>query len=226
MPIEPASKVSYNWAKEMINSFKNIKEQAGPGVKFTHTAKCPGIALIARQGWVQKTYQDIFIKTDRSGNIEWRTPLDQSKLMVHDFSYPYVNLHSRQDLEPYGLIKPDTFPIVIKIQSPWTVKVPAGYFLLCSPIPYNDDSRFTATMGLIDGDAGINFLNAQLFWHVQEGQEVIPAGTPIAQYFLIKKEKIDVEIRGYTDEDLNDLRLRQVVVESSFLQSYSKLKFL
>ncbi len=224
MPIEPATKTNYKWAKDMINSFKAIKEEAGIGRKFTHVAKCPGIALVSRQGWIQRNYQDIYIKTDSNGGIEWRTPLDQSTLVQHDFNYPYVALHSRQDMEPYNLIKPSTYHSVIKIQSPWFVKVPKGYYLLCTPIPYNDDNRFTSSMGLIDGDAGINFLNVQLFWHVSAGEEVIKAGTPLAQYFLIKKEKVETEVREYTEDDLKDLRYRRVVLETHFLQSYSHLK--
>lgn len=224
MPIEEASKISFRWARLMVESFKNIKDQVGIGKKFIHIAKCPGIALVSRQGWIQKNYQDIYIKTDGVGGIEWRTPLDQTTLVQHEFSYPYVSFHSDQDMEPYNLIKSGTVQNVIKIQSPWIVKVPKGYYLLCTPIPYNDDPRFTASMGIIDGDAGINFLNVQLFWHVTAGEEVIKAGTPLAQYFLIKKEKSETNVREYNEQDLKELRYRRLTVEKSFLQGYSNLK--
>lgn len=224
MPIEPASKSNFHWSRKMIESFKEIKEKIGIGNKLTHVAKCPGISLISNQGWIQRNYQDIYIKTDSAGGISWKTPLDQTNLTNHDFNYPYVSFHSRQDMEPYNLLKPSTFHSVIKIQSPWVVKVPKGYYLLCSTIPYNDDNRFTASMGIIDGDAGINFLNIQLFWHILEGEEIIKAGTPLAQYFLIKKEKTETVSRSYNDTDLSDLRYRRLILETQFLQNYSHLK--
>ena len=113
---------------------------------------------------------------------------------------------------------------MIKINSPWVVTVPKGYYLLCMPIPYSDDNRFTASMGLIDGDAGINFLNVQMFWHCLDSEEVIPAGTPLAQYFLIKKEDINVEVAPYTKDTLRGLRNRRLLLDSQFSRKYNSLK--
>lgn len=225
MPIEPANKISFKWAKAMIDSMKESKAQTPPGTAFRHVARCPGIALVSRTGWVQRNYQDIYIKTDGSGGFSWKTPLDQSTLINdHEFKFPYVGHHSGNMTEPFGILKPHTMPTVVKIQSPWVVSVPKGYYLLCMPIPYSDDNRFTASVGLIDGDAGINFLNVQLFWHVLNGEEVIPAGTPLAHYFLIKKEKVDAEVSAVDSSTLDELRLRRLVLDSQFIQSYSKLK--
>ncbi len=225
MPIVPAGKIQYQWAKKMIKNMREESIKCPMNAQHTHIAKCPGIALVARQGWVQKSYQDIYIKTDANGGFEWNTPLDQTQLTVdHEWNFPYITYHPSTDTEPYGILKPNTMSTVIKINSPWVVTVPKGYYLLCMPIPYHDDNRFTASIGLIDGDAGINFLNVQLFWHVSNSEEVIPAGTPLAQYYLIKKENIDTEIGPYTSSTLKGLRKRRLSLDSMFNRKYINLK--
>lgn len=225
MPIVPAGKVPFQWAKAMIANMREEKASCPINVQHTHIAKCPGISLIARQGWIQRNYQDIYIKTDGAGGFEWNTPLDQTKLVTgHEWNYPYISYHPGTDTEPYGILKPNTMSNVIKVNSPWVVTVPKGYYLLCMPIPYHDDNRFTASIGLIDGDAGINFLNVQLFWHCLNSEELIPAGTPLAQYYLIKKEKINVEIGSYAETTLKGLRNRRLLLDSRYNRQYKDLK--
>lgn len=225
MPIIPARKISFRWAKDMIENMKNTQHLWSANVQHTHVAKCPGIALVSRQGWIQRSYQDIYIKTNGTNNFTWNTPLDQSTITVdHEWKYPYINYHPGTDTEPYGILKPNTMATMVKIDSPWVVTVPKGYYLLCMPIPYQDDNRFTASAGLIDGDAGINFLNVQLFWHCLDSEEVIPAGTPLAQYFLIKKEKVDVEIGSYNNQTLKNLRSRRLKLDSLYNRKYQSLK--
>jgi len=215
MPIVPAGKIQYQWAKKMIANMKKEREHVPINSRHQHVAKCPGISLVARQGWVQKSYQDIYIKTDGREGFEWSTPLDQTQLTVdHEWKFPYVTYHPTTQSEPYGILKPETLPTVIKLSSPWVVDVPKGYYLLCMPIPYQDDNRFTATTGILD--EGTNFLNVQLFWHCLNSEEVIPAGTPLSQYFLIKKETVEVKIGPYTANTLKTLRKSRLGSDSRF----------
>ena len=59
MPIVPAGKVQYQWAKKMIENMRKESAECPINAQHTHIAKCPGIALVARHGWVQKSYMDI-----------------------------------------------------------------------------------------------------------------------------------------------------------------------
>lgn len=225
MPIVPASKVNFSWVRTAVENYKRQKAQQGNGAILRHVARCPGIHAVSRVGWVQKSYQDIFIKTDGSGGFGWKTPIDQSKLTPgHEFVWDYITYHSNEMTEPYGLVKPGAIPTIIKVQSPWVVYIPKGYYLMCMPIPYGDDNRFTATTGILDGDNGPIFLNVQMHWYCQNSEELIPAGTPLAQYYLIKKEEINEVVSGFTEETIEDLRLRRMTVESQFIPTYSKLK--
>lgn len=226
MPIIHASKINFNWFRAAADHFKQLKVNAPLGASVKHVARCPGIISISKTGWIQRSYQDIVIKTNGDGaGFSWRTSIDQASLTSgHEWNYNYVSMHDENTIAPYNELKPNTLKTILKIQSPWVVYIPKGYYLLCSPIAYPDDNRFTAAYGLLDGDQGPNFLNVQLFWHRLNSEELIPAGTPLAQYFLIKKEDIDCEVASFTQQDLEDLRLRRLTLESQFLPSYSKLK--
>jgi hypothetical protein len=224
MPIVTATKTKYDWFRTATDAFKQQKETSN-GKYLRHIARCPGIISASKTGWIQRSYQDISIDTDGSGaGFNWGTPMDQSNMPTgHEWNYHYVSHHDEAMLSAHNL-KPHTLRTTIKIQSPWVVYIPAGYQLLCIPIPYPDDNRFTAAIGILDGDQGPNFLNVQIFWHKLTGTEIIPAGTPLAQYFLIKKQDIKTIIDVVNQQTLKDLRLRRVTLESQFLPSYSKLK--
>ncbi len=225
MPIVAASKTNYNWFRTATDVFKEQKEHA-VGKSFRHIARCPGIISVSKTGWIQRSYQDIAIGTNGSGTgFDWSTPIDQANITTgHEWNYNYVSHHDDTVLSIYNNLKPHTLKTTIKIQSPWVVYIPPGHQLLCVPIPYPDDNRFTAAIGILDGDQGPNFLNVQIFWHSLNGTEVIPAGTPLAQYFLIKKQEVNTVIETVNQQTLEDLRLRRMTLESQFLPSYSKLK--
>jgi hypothetical protein len=63
-----------------------------------------------------------------------------------------------------------------------------------------------------------------MFWHSLNSEEVIPAGTPLAQYYLIKKESINVEIGCYAESTLKGLRKRRLSLDSMFNRKYINLK--
>lgn len=225
MPIVPAAKTNYNWFRTATDAFKQQKD-INPGKSLRHVARCPGIISVSKTGWIQRSYQDISIGTNGSGvDFNWSTPIDQASMATgHEWNYNYVSHHDDTVLAAYNNLKPHTLKTTIKIQSPWVVYIPSGYQLLCVPIPYPDDNRFTAAIGILDGDQGPNFLNVQIFWHSLNGIEIIPAGTPLVQYFLIKKQDVKTVIDIVNQETLEDLRLRRMTLESQFLPSYSKLK--
>ena len=113
---------------------------------------------------------------------------------------------------------------ILKVQSPWMVYIPKGYYLLSMPIPYPDNHDFTATIGFLDGDYGPNFLNVQMFWNNLDGVTIIPAGTPLCQYILVKKDEVDVEVREYQQRDIDNIRLRASTIDNQWISNSSKLK--
>jgi hypothetical protein len=191
-PIKKASLDNFEWYKKALEDLKKTpKEQM-------HTARCPGIISINNMGWYLINYQDFEINTfgdDRK--FSWKSEIDQKKIL----GYEYIYYHTFHQLKKFKDFRKDTLHTLIKIQTPWFVTVPKGYSLLCLPVPYSDDIRFTASTGVLKG---CNDINAQLFWHVKKGREVVKKGTLLAQYILIKDKEVD-----YTVSVANDLDLKE-----------------
>jgi hypothetical protein len=189
-PMQKANILNLKWyQKALIDLKKTPKNEI-------HTARCPGIISVNNLGWCLVNYQDIEIKTwGHDREFTWKSEIDQKKLL----GYNYIHYHNFDQLKKFKDFRKDTLHTLIKIQSPWFVTIPEGYSLLCIPIPYHDDIRFTAATGILKG---MNDLNAQLFWHVKNGTEIIKKGTLLAQYILLKNEEVDHTISVATDEDL------------------------
>ena len=197
MPIEKCKPSYFKWYQKVVDDYRKKP-------KSLHTAKCPGIFGILKQGWVQRTYQDVTIETfpNNQKDVKWKSPFNQRQLKYLHIKYPYLGTHSKEQLRKFKDFKVNTLDTIMKVQSPWFVKIPEEYFLLSMPIPYNDDVRFTAATGLL---SGINFLNVQLYWHVLGKKEVIKKGTPLCQYVLIAKKELPYECGVATDIDVKEL---------------------
>jgi hypothetical protein len=225
MPITPASKIKFDWIKPAIDDWKKTQEEMkNTPVKLTHFARCPGMHKIMREGWILRSWCDFTIKTDGDGKtFQWGSPVSQKSMDAdHIWKWDYLSHHAESIFGQTD--RRNTLDTVIKVQSPWIVYVPKGYYLLCMPCPYPDNHSFTAATGFIDGDEGPNFLNVQLYWHELDGITKIPAGTPLAQYMLVKKDKIDGDVRSVTDKDIKNLRLRSTILDNRFIVDYKPLK--
>jgi len=193
MPIIRANKINYAWYKRALEDLKSTKFP-------TATAKCPGIIAANARGWVQRTYQAIKITT-KAGDLtyfNWGLEIDQKKLPLGNYMGNYIEWHTGDQLKKYKDFPPNTLHTILKINSPWMVEIPTGYSLLSIPIPYNDDIRFTAATGILKGP---NWLNVQIFWHCLDGEEIIPAGTPIQQYILLRDEVVEEALEVVTTSE-------------------------
>lgn len=196
MPMIPAKELKHPWVQRAQQELSDMRKSSTWGMeKVIHTAKCPGIFTLQRHGWVMRTWQDITIETYGDGaEFNWTTPLDQKALSNE--AGDYVSVHPPKQLADYmEHWKPSTLRTLIKIQSPWRCNVPKGYYLLEMPIPYLDENRFTTVQGFFSREQGQASLSPQLMWHVPIGKTLIKAGTPVAQYLLVPKDKFDMGVK-------------------------------
>tara|TARA_R100000005_G_scaffold95992_1_gene79968 strand:- start:4876 stop:5271 length:396 start_codon:yes stop_codon:yes gene_type:complete len=94
--------------------------------------------------------------------------------------------------------------VVIKIGTTWRSSTPRDIIFIQSPVLYNGEDRFTAATGLLD-PMRVPQLNAQLYWHVLEGETLIEAGTPLMQLTPILRKSLrqwDYIVEDATPEDL------------------------
>jgi len=203
MPIEKAKISNFKWYKNLVDDYLKRK----PPV---HTAKCPGIISIANEGWIHRAYQDFEIETNGDGEtFSWKCDVDQSKSTHGHLISNYVSQHSKQQLFDFGTFKRDTLKTIVKIQSPWVVKIPDGYSLLSMPVPYSDNNEFTAAIGTLKD---LSFLNVQLFWHCLNEKVVVKKGTPLCQYILVKDHSVQSSIEPVSDDIV--LKIVEMLLES------------
>jgi len=182
-------------------------------------AKCVGIRDLYKTGWVLSSWQDIVINKVDAHTFHWTTPLDQKK--VGDFLHDYVASHDSKTFEKCPHLAKKT--PVLKIQSPWVAVIPKGYSLLQMPVTYQDNDLFETATGIFNHEWGMMELNVQLFW-LKDGVSVIPAGTPLAHYVLVKNDEPVTEVRYIKDSELDFLKGQINIIQSCISITYKQLK--
>lgn len=216
MPLIPAKEVRHSWVERAARDFAKLREDPSWNHKKTmHTARCPGIFTLQRHGWIMRTWQDIVITTNKDD------PTNFSWLCAH--SQDGVGHHPPHQLSNFWEEWPEnTLRTVVKIHSGWRCLVPKGYYLLEMPIPLREENRFTTVPGYFSREAGPAHMNVQLLWHVMDGETLIKAGTPIAQYVLVPKDQPEMICRDAQPEDR--LHLAHLYDSSKFVKSYNEVK--
>jgi hypothetical protein len=102
---------------------------------------------------------------------------------------------------------------LIKINLPWSVSIPAGWNLLIMPIPYSDNTDFTAVHGMLEPGDFYN-LNAIIKCNSNNKQFTIPAGTPLMQIIPIKDNSPIVEFADY------DERTQQKEINNKYISNH------
>lgn len=217
MPLISAKEFRHPWVNRAVHDFAKIRENpTWNQKKLIHTARCPGIFSLQRHGWIMRTWQDVSINTKKEDNINfsWLCARNQD----------YISHHPPHQLADYWEDWPkDTLRSVIKINTGWRCVVPKGYYLYEMPLPLYEEQRFTTIPGYFSREAGPASMNVQLLWHVMDGETLIKAGTPIAQYILVPKEQPEMICRD-ADEDKDRLRLSRLYDETRFVKNYNEIK--
>lgn len=221
MPMITAKEYKHAWVSRAQQDLAKERKSSEWGMKrLIHTAKCPGIFQLQRNGWIMRSWQDFTIETNGDGtSFVWTSAIDQTRFKLDG----YIGSHPAFQLADYmENWRPNTLRTLIKINSPWRCNVPKGYVLLETNVPYQDENRFTTVQGMFSHEQGYAQLNPQFLWHVPRGKVLVKAGTPLAQYMLIRKEHFDMCINpvGTTsDQEFFDL-----VNNYRFVKNYGETK--
>jgi hypothetical protein len=222
MPIIPAKEYKHAWHQKALEQYQNIRKQPNYGTeKMLHTVRCPGIFGIQRHGWILRTWQDFTIETNGDGeSLYWTSPINQKSMNGND----YISNHpSNQYVDYMNNWKKETLKSVIKIDSGWTCVVPEGYYLMEMPVHHLDDNRFTTLSGFFDRDQGPAQMTIQLLWHVMNGKTLVKAGTPIAQYMLVPKKQIEMEMQSI-GKKANIHDIFHLMNNNTYVKNYNEIK--
>jgi hypothetical protein len=223
MPIIKASEYRHAWAVRARQQVVELK-QKNPDLfkeRFTHVVKCPAIKSIMQRGWIIRSWMDITIETTDDGKeVKWFSPINQKEYLPR---LPAVGFHTPEQLSDFYENWPDdALRVLIKINTPFAIKVPRGYSMMVMPVAYADEKRFTIMSGLIDSGLPATPISVQMRWHVKEGKELIRAGTPLAQLILIKDEDVETTqtYQNYSGFEFNN----HLVYDNRFSRMYSDIK--
>jgi len=196
IPIIPASQYKHEWMRTAAISMKKDGElghvDGKDQLEFQHTSRCPGILNIKNEGYIVRTHQDIEIEIDvKKNDIKWLTPFDDGEVSF-GLAEPTITQH-----QPFALAKfmknwPDhAMETLVKINTPWMVKVPKGYKILQTHPFYLDEDKWHALSGVYDDGIGIPKITCVLQWF-KSGKFRIPAGTPVAQLLVYKDDEFNL----------------------------------
>jgi hypothetical protein len=219
MPIIPSASYKHAWTGRLLEDFKQKRLEPDYGmVTSVHTAKCPGIFNLMRHGWILRTWQDITIETNSDGiSCNWASAVNQKEVCGFDA----IGFHPPEQLVNFLDNWDGVIQNVIKFQTSWKCKIPPGYFLLEMPVAYSDENRFETLPGYFSNEYGYAQMNPQVKWKVPSGKVLIKAGTPIAQYILVKRDQFDVVVRTETQRENNIARL---IHEHVFVKNMKRFK--
>ena len=223
MPIIPAKDLPLEWVKRAT---AHVKKEGlyDADISKAHITRCPGIISSRTQGWIVRAHQDIEIDATEK-DIVWRTPVDDQKYSF-DILEPTVNtfqdyvLHQFMKNWPKG-----AHPMVVKINTPWHVKIPRGYKMLQTMPAFGDENRFQTITGIVEEEHGIVKLNFPMYWF-DRGTTLIKQGTPLAQLMVIRQDKVEAEISNMDNNPTFKEKMQGswYNLRSTFTRNYNEIK--
>jgi len=195
-PPKPAKNYIQNWYKEK-KFFKdtNIPEYKDGRVKNLSVKACVPFYDAMTTGYIQETWCDIYIKQ-----------IGENKIEYHYSGFPEIIGHREKQNVPESDIYYD---LELIWHTPWIPKTPKGYSVL-SVTPQNFILPFRTFSGVIDSDVFYHTLNGSVPFYIKKGfSGIIPAGTPMYQFIMIKRENWKHNVEKWNeDEALSRLGLR------------------
>jgi hypothetical protein len=165
--------------------YKKIKPDCKKNPKFdkqgqlanTNLKMCMPFLDSLTTGYIQKTWQDIYIKRTSDNGVSWHYPKTPS----------IMNSRSKINIEFYNNEFYD-IEFVWKVQ--WMMKTPKNFSVLITHPLNRMDLPFYTLSGIIDSDLYYHAPDSSLPFYIKKDFEgLIPAGTPMYQILPIKREE-------------------------------------
>ena len=216
-PIIPMKKARPKWLDLSLREY--IADRAN-GYPEKTIARCPGITKLYKTGWMVYAWQDIKVKVGPHGEYDWQAKIDESR--IRPGSAVVMGNHLGDTFKHSEFLS-KKIPI-LKLQLPWSIKIPKGYNMMQLPVPYQEHDKFTTATGVYEREFGYFELNLQLFCKGVEDEFTIEAGTPLAHLILIKDEVVPGVVRYATKDETEEMLTITVMKASKHMINYTNLK--
>ena len=218
-PIIPAKDYMPKWVPDCRDNYKQKLAMLN-GTRSTHTYRCPGIFDILRTGYYVTLPWDLTIETRGDGqNFKWIVP--DSELAELMAPIPLVLAHSAAGANLPN--PPGSMQGLVKINTPWNVKLPKGVKLMMLPLSYTDVFEYAHVPGILDPGFSTE-LSLMLRWFKLSGTYTIKAGTPLCHLIPITDENLELECRDANDWDRLWVQKKRYLNNMSFFVLRNKIK--
>lgn len=195
---EPAYKTLPQWYRDLskhltsndLVSLHPINDRGGDGSNVS-TKLCLPFFDAMTLGWMYLLEDDVLVEVDKNG----KPRLSWNKQVLLIDKRPEVDM----------AIPDNCHPIQFGVKMSWFYETPKDYSLLMTPPINRPDLPFWSPSGIVDSDVW----GLPAFFPIfikKNFQGIIPKGTPIFQFFPIKREPWELEIdyspESYEKHDL------------------------
>lgn len=158
--------------------------------------QCPPFVDAMALGFVMPLPCDVHVK-DGVLSWDWEYPA----LSVESHPRSPLSFHVPEQATGTPLFRADV--AFVKFNSFWTIELEPGYSLFATHPVNRADLPFRTLTGLVDSDrftdVGILF-PAQ--WVDPDFEGVLPRGAPVAQCFVVERERLELVFQPFTDEEV------------------------
>jgi hypothetical protein len=201
-PIKPASEFIPEWFKKLKAFMTNMPKTVHSGT----VKACPSFKDYFSTGYIIPLWCDLNV-TITEKEFRWESPSEKWKFDIHPHEQ-YTN-HLPNEAK-------DKIKLILKAYSPWRCITDNDHILMQQPLYYHYNDIFEVMPGIIW--TGICYeLNVQIIFK-KYGEFFIPRGTPLCQYFIIKKEEIDFECISKQNFDMNKIYNKKAVYDHNTVE--------
>ncbi|WP_186394937.1 MULTISPECIES: hypothetical protein [unclassified Stappia] len=168
------------------------------GAQVRTLKHCPPLIDALALGVMFRLAADLHV-ADGEISWDWSPPVAEGARQTRS----PIGLHVPEQAAgvPFGL--PDG-QFVVKFTNFWTVEAPEGVSLLFTHPLNREDLPFRTLAGLVDCDRYRDgFVHFPAIWRDAGFSGRLPAGTPVAQAFPIRREALDLDIRAMDRNELD-----------------------
>lgn len=190
-PIVPIKDIKISWKKDAVKNYKENKTSGRLDI-------CSGISNQTQLGWVMKSWCDFMITLDHhKGTIQVGMPAKNPNDVMPEMEAP-LGFFEKEIFTDVVETVQGTFPILMKIHTPWRFSCPEGWGLMMAPLQYHAHKEFFSATGILEPE-NISEIHVILHIRTDKKEFKISKGQPLCHLIPVPLENFSYTCREATD---------------------------
>lgn len=188
-PILPRPKPARAALPDWLRRMPAEAEAADLGFAVRTVKQCPPFVDAMAAGFVMPLACDLRVE---GGALAWDWDPPAAG-PTGAYTRAPVSCHFAEQATGAPLHDPDA--LIVKFNSFWTIRLPAGWSLFCAHPANRADLPFRTLTGLVDCDAfADSFVHFPAVWCDPAFEGTLPAGTPVAQCIPVPRQSLELDL--------------------------------